>query len=117
MSTTALVPSSNSGTSTANASTAALANTLTVKTSLGVLYGVAGYSTTAQFLQLHDLAGAPGGGAVPKFSIPIVANAPFSIDFGVYGMFFANGIRIVNSTTGPTYTAGASDTFIAARFE
>lgn len=114
--TTNLVPSSNQATSPANAATAALANALQVKRGLGVLYGVTGYSTAAQFIQLHDLSAAPDAGAAPKFAIPIAANAPFSIDFGVYGMFFPTGIRVVNSTTGPTYTAGSADTFIADRY-
>lgn len=115
--TTNLVPSSNQATSPANAATTALANALQVKIGLGVLYGVAGYSTAAQFLQIHDVSSAPSGGAAPRFAIPIAANAPFSIDFGVYGMFFPAGIRVVNSTTGPTYTAGAADCFIAVRYQ
>lgn len=112
-----IIPSADRTSAPDNASTTVLANALLVKATLGNLYGVAGYSTTAQFIQLHDKATAPTAGEVPRFTIPVAANAPYSIDFGVYGMFFANGIQIVNSTTGATYTAGAADTFIAARFK
>lgn len=117
MSVTALVPSSNSSTSPTTSHTKVLANALAVKASLGVLYGVSGYSTAAQFLQFHDKATAPSAAAVPLLSIPIAANTAFNVDMGVYGLFFALGIQIVNSTTGPTYTAGAADTYITARYE
>ncbi len=115
--TTNLAPSANPATSPMNARTAALANALVVKAGLGNLYGITGYSTTAQFLQVHDKATAAASTEVPLVSIPIAANAAFNIDFGVYGLFCSKGIQIANSSTGPTYTAGGANTFITARYQ
>lgn len=115
--TTRLAPSADSSTAPANAQTAVLANALVVKATLGVVYGVTGYSTAAQFLQIHDKATAAVSTEVPLVAIPIAANAAFNIDFGVYGLLCTKGIQIANSTTGPTYTAGLANTFISARYE
>lgn len=112
-----IVPSADMGNAPQNARTLAAANALAVKSVLGVVYGVAGSAVTAQFLQIHDSAAAPAGGAVPNFSIPIAAGAPFSVDFGAYGMFCANGIQIAISSTQHTYTAGATDAAIYVRFK
>lgn len=111
-----LAPSANTANAPLNAKTAALAASLSVKPSLGTLYGVTGYSTTAQFLQVHDKATAAVNTDVPLVTIPIAANAAFNIDFGVYGLSCTKGIQIANSTTGATLTAGAADTFITARY-
>lgn len=112
-----IVPSPDMANAPKNARTAALANALAVRAAAGgVIYGVGGYSTTSQFLQIHDTAGAPTNGAIPAFTFPITANSPFSVDFGAYGMFCANGIRIAISTTGPTLTLGAADSFFSVRY-
>ena len=39
----------------------------------------------------------------------------FSIDFGVYGMAFVNGLYVANSSTAATLTAGAADCQFFAR--
>jgi hypothetical protein len=111
-----LAPSANLANAPLNARTAALAAALSVKASFGTVYGVTGYSTTAQFLQIHDKATAAVNTDVPLLSIPIAAGAAFNIDLGVYGLLCTKGIQIANSTTGPTLTAGAADTFITARY-
>lgn len=100
-----------------NATNTALATSLVVKASAGTLYGLAGYSTVAQFLHLYDATALPADGAVPKVVIPITAGTPFSIDFGVYGRTFATGIVAGISTTGPTKTVGAANTWIDAQYE
>lgn len=117
MSTTVrIVPYPDPATAPKNADVAALTNNIVAKVGPGVLYGVSGYSTTAQFLQLHDSATLPADTAVPLMVIPIAANTAYSIDFGAYGRGFNRGIVVCNSTTGPTKTIGGSDTWISARY-
>ena len=99
-----------------NASTTALAASLVVKASAGRLRGLSGYSTTAQFLQIHNTATLPADGQVPVVVIPIEANKPFSIDFGKDGRSFSTGITVCVSTTGPTKTIGSANTWIDAQY-
>lgn len=103
------------GTAATNVSTTALATSLVVKASAGRLRGVQGYSTVAQFVQIHDAASLPADGAVPKVVFPIEANKPFSIDFGLVGRSFATGVVVCVSTTGPTKTIGSANTWIDAQ--
>lgn len=113
-----VTPTAAAGLAPNNASTTAYANNLLVKNSAGTLYGIGGHNSgPVQFLQLFDASSIPGAGSVPVGPVVrIPATDNFSIDFGGYGMKFNNGIIIANSTTGPTRTAGAADTWIAARF-
>lgn len=106
------------GSAPTNAVTTAYAASLVVKASAGTLWGVAGYNSgPAQFLQLHDAAALPANGAIPVGPLVAIAAASnFSIDFGEYGMAFATGIVVSNSTTGPIKTIGAADCWIAARY-
>lgn len=112
-----IVPSPDRANAPDNARTIAAANGLSVKAEGGVVYGIAGSAVTAQFLQIHDSATAPAGGAIPHFSIPIAAGAPFSVDFGAYGMLCPRGIQVAISSTQHTYTAGATDAAIYVRFK
>lgn len=75
------------------------------------VYGLSGYNSkaSAQFIQIHDSATAPADTAVPVFNMTVAATANFSIDFGVYGMPFLNGVYICNSSTAPTKTIGSAD--------
>ena len=83
------------------------------KNTAGVLFGLFGYTslTTGQWVQVHDAAGLPSNGAVPKIILYVPAAGNFSADFGIYGVGFNKGIFICNSTTGPTLTLGAADTW------
>jgi len=94
-----------------NATQAALANQLQASASGCTVWGVAGYNSkaSAQFIQLHDSATTPADTAVPAFNLTVPASSNFSIDFGVYGMTFKNGVYICNSSTAPTKTIGAAD--------
>lgn len=100
----------------ANATTSALATSVVVKASAGTLYGLQGYSTTAQFIQIHNATSLPADATVPVVTFPIEANKPFSLDFGRFGRAFSTGIVICNSTTGPTKTIGAADTWVDAQY-
>lgn len=99
-----------------NARTTALASSLVVKASAGVLFGLQGYTTVSQFLQIHDASSLPADTAVPEEVIPIVANEPFSLDFGRYGIDFATGIVVCNSTSGPTKTLGSADCWFSVQY-
>lgn len=95
-----------------------LAASLVAKSGPGVLYGLSGYNSgAAQFMQLHDSATVPANGVSPDEVIAIPATGNFSIDFGLYGKKFVNGIVICNSSTVATKTLGAADCFFAPRFK
>lgn len=94
--------------------TTALATNLVVKASAGTLFQITGYSTTAQFLQVHDASSLPADTAVPEIVIPIAANEPFVL--ALPGHACGTGIVICNSTTGPTKNIGAADTWITAHY-
>lgn len=62
-------------------------------------------SGPAQFLQLHDKAGAVVNGDIPRFTVPLPA-----LGFAeITDMTFGNGIQVCNSTTFATATLGAAD--------
>lgn len=96
--------------------TSALATNLVVKASAGRLFKLAGYSTQAQFIQVHDAASLPSDSAVPELVFPIAANALFEFEIPV-GHGCSTGIVICNSSTGPTKTIGSADTWITAYYE
>lgn len=91
-----------------------------VKATGGVLFGVSGYSSlgASQWIQIFNWGGPniPPTGTVPVITLTVPTVANFSVDFGYWGRAFSAGIWIVNSTTGPTLTAGAADTFFDARY-
>lgn len=97
--------------------TSALATNLVVKASAGKLRSIVGYTTLAQFIQIHNATSLPADATAPHLSIPVEANKPFSIDFGHVGLPCTTGIVICNSTTGPTKTIGAADTFVTAVYQ
>ena len=111
-----ICPNDNPSLAPANATTAAYAASLIAKAGNGVLYRVSGYNSgAAQFLQVHDSATLPADTAVPKVVIAIAATSNFSIDLGVHGRGFINGITICNSSTGPTKTIGSANCWIDAQ--
>lgn len=89
-----------------------------VKNTPGIVYGLSGYNSkaSAQFIQVHDSAIAVADAQVPEVLITVPAESNFSIDFGVYGRFFAAGIYINNSSTGPTKTVGAADCWFDVQY-
>lgn len=101
-----------------NATVAAYVASKIVKASSGRLFGLTGYNSksSAQFIQLHDSATLPADTAIPVFLISVPASSSFSIDFGMRGRSFANGIVVCNSSTGPTKTIGSADVYIDAQF-
>lgn len=107
-----------------NARTTALAERQLVKASAGTLFGFQGYTADDGFIQVHaDADGTLSGGAQALEVIPVIdptgggAGAPFSMDFGRYGLAVATGITIAFSSTGPTYTAGGAQMFVSAQYE
>lgn len=101
-----------------NVTSQAYESTHVVKSGACTLYGFSGYSSRAssQFVQVHDVRGLPASGAVPVVVIAVTASSNFSYDAGMHGRRFLQGCVIVNSTTGPTYTAGAADTFFDVQY-
>lgn len=97
------------------ATSGALAASLVVKASAGTLHALVGYSTTAQWLQVHDATSLPSNGAAPELSVPIAANEAFNVPLP--GHVCATGITVAVSGTGPTLTVGAADTFVTAYYE
>lgn len=101
-----------------NATTTAYAASLIVKAAAGALYSITGYNsrTSTQFIQIHDSATLPANGAVPRVIFSVPAQSNFSFDLNPYGRYFATGIVICNSSTGPTTTIGAADCWFDAQY-
>lgn len=91
--------------------TSAVVASLVVATNPCILDGFTGYNAkaSAQFIQIHDATSLPAEGAVPKISFIAQADSPFSLDHGLKGRKFANGIVICNSSTHMTKTIGSAD--------
>jgi hypothetical protein len=92
-------------------------NGLVVKTGPGVLYGFTVYNSAvaAQFIQWHDRATLPAAGDIPDGVISVATIASQGVAW-LPGRTFHTGIVLVNSSTGPTYTAGSADCFFDAQF-
>ena len=95
----------------------AYAATLFVKSGAGTLYGFGVYSSNAaaQFIQVHDSRTVPASGAVPAWIGTVAATGNLNVIW-IPGRTFLYGCWIVNSSTGPTYTAGSADTWFDAQF-
>lgn len=87
-----------------------------LKASAGTLFEVSFFnsSTSAQFYQLHNASSLPADTAVPVRIIKVPAGAIGTFDFGLRGRPFTTGIVICNSSTGPTKTIGAADSYFDA---
>lgn len=107
-----------SGGASKNATTIAYANSLIVWAGPARLFIVNGYNSkvAVQFIQIFDSATVPIDGAIPAIVLSVPAASGFFLDLNVYGRLFANGVTIVNSSTGPTKTIGAADTWIDVQF-
>ena len=91
-----------------------------LKASAGTLYLLTGFSSdnNYQWVQLYNTTSAPANGATP--AVPPVYVGPmsnFSDDFGARGHAFSTGITVCNSTTGPTKTGGAADTWFGGELQ
>lgn len=113
---TTIATNTTAATVSSIAQTSALDNDLVVKASAGTLRGFVGYTTTAQFIQVHDASSTPADTAVPELVFPIEADKPFSIVVPGGAHLCGTGIVICNSTTGPTKTIGAANTWITAYY-
>lgn len=101
-----------------NITTTAYATNLVIKGSPGRLYRLAGYNSlaSAQFIQLHDASSLPADTSVPKVILTVGASSNFSVDFGLLGRYFAVGIVVCNSSTGPTKTIGSANIWVDAGY-
>lgn len=87
--------------------------TLNVKATAGNVYSIYCQNTNAavRYIQIHNTATTPGGGAVPllSFAIPATSSVFISHDMLVAGgVYFSTGIAFAFSTTSGTYTAGTA---------
>lgn len=100
-----------------NIHSAAYSNGLQVKTGPGYLYGFTAYSSlgSAQWIQVFDLNRAPASSEVPVCIFKI-ATLTHLYQNWMPARTFLVGCWIGNSTTGPTYTAGAADTYFDVQF-
>lgn len=102
-----------------SAVTAAFGNgaAVSITQKAGCLYqfSVLNKSSTAYYLQLHDLATAPAANAAPIFEVPLPAGPinGVQISFQLAGLYFANGIAIAISTTPLVLTFGSSNDAVA----
>lgn len=88
------------------------------KTGPGLLFGFSAYSSNvaAQFIQVFDSQDAPASGQVPDAVFTVAATNHLAVSYIFPGRFMRYGIWVANSTTGPTYTSGAADTFFDIQF-
>jgi hypothetical protein len=96
------LPSANSG---------ALAASLVVKPTSGLLYGFTVTSTNvaAQFIQVFDASSLPANAAVPLFAFNVAAASYIAFSWMPYPRAFRNGLVLCNSTTQGSKTIGAAD--------
>lgn len=102
-----------------NATTTAYASSLVVKASAGALYSITGYNskTSAQWIQIHNAEALPADAAVPVIIFKVPGDSNFAFDLNPYGRYFATGIVVCNSTTGPTKTIGAADCWFDVQYK
>lgn len=84
----------------------------------GLLFGFSVYSSNvaAQFIQVFDKHDAPANGDVPDAVFTVATVAHLAVSYIFPGRFHKYGIWVVNSTTGPTLTAGAADCFFDVQY-
>jgi hypothetical protein len=101
-----------------NASSTALEGSHVIKAAPGTLFTltILNTSAVAQYYQLHDATALPADTAVPKSVIRVAPGGTGSFDYGTRGRAFATGIVVTNSSTAPTLTHGAADSFYDAQY-
>lgn len=99
------------------------AATANVKATAGNVLSLYAYNTNAaaRFVQLHNTATTPGGGAVPIYTFLVPATGAVLIDHQFFvnsGAYFGTGIAFGFSTTAGTYTAAtAAESFIHVHYK
>jgi hypothetical protein len=101
-----------------NVTTTAYAASLIVKASAGALYSITGYNshTSSQFIQVHNTTTVPADGVAPQIIFFVPPQSNFSYNLLPYGRYFATGITICNSSTGPTKTIGSANCWFDVQF-
>jgi hypothetical protein len=101
-----------------NKKSGAYVTSLVVATGARSLFGFSGFSSNVagQWIQWHDASKVPASGAVPEGILYVGPNGNFGTGFTTDGRRFWSGIILVNSTTGPTYTPGAADTWFDVQY-
>lgn len=101
-----------------NKSSGGYVTSLVVATGARTLYGFSGFSSNvgSQWIQWYDAAKVPTTGDKPAGILYVTTLGNFAYSWGTIGRRFWSGIVIVNSTTGPTYTAGAADTYFDVQY-
>jgi hypothetical protein len=112
------IPDASNTYALSNATSSAYEASRVIKASAGYLFMVTGYNSlaTPQFIQLHNTTSVPADTAVPVVIFRVTGESNFSFDLGKFGRYFSTGITIVNSTTGPTKTIGASNCWFDCQF-
>lgn len=105
-------------TNVVQARTTALAASLVVKASSGILWEIRGDNGLAaeQYIQVHNGTSLPADTAVPIEVFRIPASKSFSITFP-NGLICSTGIVICNSTTLATKTIGSANCWFSADYE
>lgn len=86
----------------------AVAASIVVKPTSGLLYGFWVSSVAAQFIQVFDFNGLPAEGAVPLLSFPVAATSGVGANW-IPARSFRNGLVLCNSSTQHTKTIGSAD--------
>lgn len=98
----------------------ALASSLQVKASAGVLHGIIGYVDSGEdgFIMVFDATADPGDGAAPDLRFPVnAASAAQGVQIPLPGHACSTGILVMWSTTGDTLTEGAAKLMITGHYE
>lgn len=83
-----------------------------------IFYGISGYNSgPGQWIQVHNTVSLPANGAVPIITFYAQASSNFFFNPSEFGMEFATGLTVCNSTTGPTKTIGAADCFFIVQYK
>ena len=98
-----------------NANSRGVANSLTVKTSNGLLFGFTVSSAVAQYVHLYDLTALPAEGAVPTLSWQVALGGYLGVEW-VPPRYCEQRIVLCNSSTQHTNTIGSADCIFDVNF-